>query len=225
MNIRLRGAAVLAAASLSFATAASASWPADAAGRRLRRRPCPASALKRARGLIAEWPAPSRSLAEILVLEYGAPGAALPSQLTWSGKRPWTRISVYRDASPAGRPRGLEQAVAYDVPVRKWRALAAFARGVDYDPVKRELIARTDGEPTNFLSLNLADEVIRGRRTPEEAREFYDRTVYLSFAGKSSPYMTRLRFRPQRLPETLPDAAPAPPAGAEAAVAGGTGMR
>jgi hypothetical protein len=209
MKVQWRGAAVLAAASMPFMTTQPSAWPFTA-------EPPPAeapgseSAANRAQGVIAAWPQQALDLAETILQEYGPPDVVLPTQLTWTGKRPWKWIAVYRDPSSSGRPRGLEQAVDYAVPVRKWRALAAFARGVDYDPVKRELIARTDGEPTNFLAVNLADDIVRGQRNAEGAREFYDKTVYLSFAGKTSPYMTRLRFRPEA---------------DGAAVAGGTGMR
>jgi hypothetical protein len=210
MKLQWQGAAALAAASMPFLAPGSAAWPFNGAPAPAEA-PGSASAANRAQGVIAAWPERARDLAETIIQEYGAPDDVLPVQLTWTGTGPWKWIGVYRDGSTSGRPRGLEQAVAYDVPVRKWRALGAFARGVDYDPVKRELIAHTDGEPTNFLALNLADDVIRGRRTVAEAREFYDKTASLSLAGKSSPYMTGLRFRPI--------------AADGAAVAGGAGMR
>jgi hypothetical protein len=91
-----------------------------------------------------------------------------------------------------------ELSVAYDVPICKWRALNAFDRGVEYDPVSRELKAHAGSETANILALNLADEVIRGRRTPADAAEFYDKALLLALSGKSSRYTTRLLFRPQK---------------------------
>ena len=210
MKLHWRGAAALAAASMPFLMTGSAAWPFNEAPAPVEAAGSPSPA-NRAQGVIAAWPEQARDLAETILQEYGPPDVVLPTQLTWTGRMPWKWIAVYRDPSSSGRPRGLEQAVDYEVPVRKWRALAAFARGVGYDPVKRELIVRTDGEPTNFLALNLADEIVRGQRNAEGAREFYDKTVYLAFGGKNSPYMTRLRFRPEQ--EEGP------------AVAGGAGMR
>jgi hypothetical protein len=149
-----------------------------------------------ARGAIAGWPERSKELAEALIQKYGLPDGVREAQLSWTRARPWAEVVVYRDALACGRPNGFEQSVAYEVPVGKWRELDALDRGVDYDPVARELVAHTDRETTNFLALNLADEVIRGRRTAAQAREFYDRTLALSSAGKSSSYMRRLLFRP-----------------------------
>jgi hypothetical protein len=184
MNLQWRGAAVLAVAAIPFLTSAAWSFgpePSESA--------------------IADWPEHSRDLAEAVILDYGPPDSAQPSQLSWEGHRPWKTMVVYRDAVASGRPNGFQQSVAYDVPVRKWRALSAFDRGVEYDPVEHALIAHTDSESTNFLALNLADEVIRGRRTAEDACEFFDKTLALSFAGKSSPYTRRLLFRPQHVLE------------------------
>ena len=190
-----RGSTLLAAASLPFLAAAAAAWPfgGDAAVQ-------PTEMFTdayRAQSVIADWPVRSRALAESLLQEYGIPEESTPTRLTWKGRRPWSRISVDRDALDSAHPSGVLQTVAYEVPLKRWRALGWFDRGVDYDPIKRELIARTDGEPTNYLALNLADEIVRGKRTAEEARAFYDETASLAASGKSSPYMKRLLFRAQ----------------------------
>jgi hypothetical protein len=160
-----------------------------------------AAAMSAARSVIDGWPEHSRRLAESIIQVYGPPDVVQSSQLFWTGRRPWKKMVVYRDALASARPNGFEQSIAYDVRVNRWRAMAAFDRGVDYDPVGRELVAHTDAETTNFLALNLADDVIRGRRTPADAREFFDKTLTLSSAGKGSPYLRKLLFRPRGLPE------------------------
>jgi hypothetical protein len=43
--------------------------------------------------------------------------------------------------------------------------------------------------------LNLADEIVNGRLSPEAARLGYVRALELDAAGKSSPSMRRLLFR------------------------------
>jgi len=60
---------------------------------------------------------------------------------------------------------------------------------------RRELSATSEAEETNFLALNLADEVVRERKSPEEARAFYLKSVLQWNAGKASPYLKGLRFR------------------------------
>lgn len=150
-----------------------------------------------AEAAIRSWPAPSRALAGAMLEKYGAPDEIVASQLGWNDRRPWTRIVAFRDPKTVGGADVLLQSVAYGrVPFTRWRALSAFGHGTAYDPVKQELDARTEGETANILALNLADEVARGRRTPEDARAFFDRTVSLSLSGKSSPYTTRLLFAP-----------------------------
>jgi hypothetical protein len=191
-----RGATVLtAAASVPLLAAAALAWP-FGGGSAVEPNEMFTDAY-RAQTVIADWPERSRALAESLLQEYGIPEESTPSKLSWKAREPWSRISVERDALDKAHPSGVLQAVAYEVPLRRWRALGWFDRGVDYDPIKHELIARTDGEATNFLALNLADEIVRGKRTAEDARAFYDETVALAASGKSSPYMKRLLFRPK----------------------------
>lgn len=147
-------------------------------------------------GVRASWPEGARRLAEAAVGEYGEPDAAVPDRLTWGARRPWTRIEVFRDAVSSERPARLLEAVPYAVPTRRWRVLNAFDRGVTYDPVRVELVARTDSEATNLLALNLADEVVQGRRTPADAERFFDETSRLLAAGGASSYAARLMFLP-----------------------------
>lgn len=194
--MRLPWAGAVVAAGIPFLATASAAWPFGGGSAAMDPPEAPTE-LSRAQSLIADWPEGSRILAETLLQEYGVPDEAGPSRLSWTNRNPWKKMEVERDALDPARATGVLQSVAYDVPLRRWRALGWFGRGVDYDPVTRELIARTRSEATNFLALNLADEVIRGRRTAEEARALYDETLALSLAGKSSPYMRRLLFRPQ----------------------------
>jgi len=152
--------------------------------------------VNRTQSVIRDWPRYAQDLAGAVMQEYGAPDEILVSQLRWNDRRPWKRIVVFRDARSADRPDGLLQTVAYEVPPRRASALGAFDHGVAYDPFMRELTVRSEGEATNRLALNLADEVVRERRTVTDAIAFYDKTLSLSFSGKLSPYMSGLLFQP-----------------------------
>jgi len=165
------------------------------------RAPVPRTAVSSApaaEDLLSRWPEKPRALARLLVEKYGAPDQVLASQVSWNGRGPWKRIVVFRDPDPAGRSDHLLESVAYGaVPMdHHWKDLAAFGLGASYDPAARELTARTDSQETNYLALNLADEVLRGRRSARDARDFYDAAANLSSAGKSSPYMQGLLFVP-----------------------------
>jgi hypothetical protein len=148
------------------------------------------------KAVTADWPEKARLLAAATIQEYGRPDEVRADELTWTRRHPWTRIAVYRDAQSVENPNDLLQSLSYEVSPRRWRALSAFDRGVAYDPVRKELVARGESEEANLLALNLADEIVEGKRTPAEAAEFYDRTLKLSRSGKSSSYMFRLMFSP-----------------------------
>lgn len=155
-------------------------------------------AMSQAQMQIGLWPNQAKDLAGSLLGEYGAPDETAEDRLSWINAAPWSRIVVYRDPQGPDQPAHLLQAVPYRVPLKKWRSLSAFHRGAAYDPVREELVARTDREDTNFLALNLAEEVVRARRTGAEADAFFDKTVALSYSGKGSAYLRKLLFSPAR---------------------------
>ena len=65
--------------------------------------------------------------------------------------------------------------------------------------------ARCDKEGANFLALNLADEIARGRRTVEDARRMYAEQIMAMKAGRPAPYTERLLFTPMRGSSMDPD--------------------
>ncbi len=155
-----------------------------------------AAAMARAEATLAPWPEASRLLARKLISSYGAPDEAMPHYLSWNGRAPFNAITVYANRVSSNQDGILLQSVGYRVPVGKWRALNAFGHGVSYDVILNELVACSDGEETNLLALNLADEVIQGRLGPGEARALFDRTLARSYAGKGSRYLDGLTFDP-----------------------------
>jgi len=150
-----------------------------------------------AEAAIWHWSNVSNLLAKNLMAEYGPPVRIESSRLLWNEKGPWRRLSVwdvvpYYDVSVG--PDNLEETLAYPVPSEKHKALAAFSDKLLVSKDGTELSARATSEAIAFLTLNLADEIIQGRRDPEGARSFYEVTVQLSLAGKSSAYMQGLLF-------------------------------
>lgn len=55
-----------------------------------------------------------------------------------------------------------------------------------------ELSARCDKEGANFLALNLADEVITGKRSPKSARAEYAKQIMAMMAGQPAPLTEKL---------------------------------
>lgn len=146
-----------------------------------------------ARRIISDWPVVSLRTAEVVIEKYGPPDLALSDRLSWFDAGPWRTTTVYRD--PREHLDVLEQTIGYRVPEEKAGALAALDVNLRRSRDGRELSAASEAEETNFLALNMADEVVREVKTPAEARALYLRTVVEWNAGRSSPYMKGLRFR------------------------------
>jgi hypothetical protein len=92
----------------------------------------------------------------------------------------------------------MEQYVDYKVPPGKADELARYDGSVYFDRTKGEMSARCDMEAANFVALNLAHDVATGKRSVEEAREFYPKAVMAHMQKESSPYAEKLQFSPQR---------------------------
>jgi len=148
--------------------------------------------------VILLWPAYSYRLARRMIARYGLPVDFTEDRVVWRDNGPWKRTVVYRSPPTDGlfrKTRGrLEQSVRYEFPKDRTAALTEFDRTIEADEKEGLLTARTDDETSNLLALNLADEVLRGRRTPKDAAEFRAKTARLRDSGKSAPYLERLLF-------------------------------
>lgn len=146
-----------------------------------------------ARRILTGWPVTAQRTAEVIMEKYGPPDLAISDRLSWYDNAPWKITTVYRD--PNEHIDVLEQTIGYSVPRDKVQALAELDVALRLSRDGRELSATSESEETNFLALNLADDVVRERRSPGEARGFYLKTVIQMNAGRSSPYLKGLRFR------------------------------
>jgi len=152
-----------------------------------------------ASAVIENWSDYARLQASRLMEEYGPPDRIDYSELAWSGKGPWKEIRVW-DVSPYYDdnlgPADLEQTIYFSATPESRRRLQAFSKQLRFSPDGKTLSALGSSEADNFLVLNLADEIASGRATPDEARDFYERTMRLTLAGKFTPYTQRLLFSP-----------------------------
>lgn len=146
-----------------------------------------------ANAITAQWPEASRIAAAGLIDKYGPPDAFAAEALAWKDKYPWKRIVLWKGPDE-GAADNLEETVAYAGPPEIMTGLIGFGGRVFVADGGAALSARSSDEQINFLALNLADDIVRGARTPAQARAFYDRTLDLSSAGKKSRYMQRLLF-------------------------------
>jgi hypothetical protein len=151
-----------------------------------------------AQSAIQKWPTESKKAAQTMIQKYGQHDEATASQLTWHDNGPWKRTIVYKEEIehrfPAPHKDVLEQFVDYQVPADKFDELAMYDGSVIAERTKGELSARCDKEEANILALNLADEVVTGKRSVEDARMYYGEQIMLLKQGQSSPYLSKLRF-------------------------------
>lgn len=147
---------------------------------------------------ILSWPTFSYRLARMMIAEYGQPSEIRDDAVVWNDNGPWKRTVVYRDP-PSGRVfrrnKGrLEQSAAYRANPDALDRLAAFDRDVEVDLAEARITSRADSEADNFISLNLADEVLSGRKDPKEAASLRQKLEREAPAGKSSSYRDGLLF-------------------------------
>lgn len=143
---------------------------------------------------IEAWFETPRALAQVMTQRYGPPNVLGPGTVTWYERGPWKRIVIHGDSPDSC----LEQVVSYWVPPEAGASLREFGHGVQFDYAAEELSARSNEESINFLALNLANQIASGLKEAKEARELYARTAALAAAGKSSPYLEKLMFGPDR---------------------------
>jgi hypothetical protein len=150
--------------------------------------------------MIGSWPEKPREAATKLLAKYGPPNEATSSMLVWNNNGPWKRTILYRQEIPHSFPEPhtdfLQQTVDYRVPADKFDDLAKFDGSVIAERTKGEISARCDMEELNMLALNLADDVVTGKRSPEDARAFYAKTAMDFKKGKTEPYTSSLQFHP-----------------------------
>jgi hypothetical protein len=149
---------------------------------------------------LQRWPAPAQKVARAMIAEYGPPTRFDAISMVWLHNGPWEKTIVYRDGWPQYKvpeeQNYLRQVIGYRVPLAKLEPIMRFDPRIEADTSTNEVAARSPSEGVSFLLLNLADDIVTEKRTADNARDFFDRTLKLSSAGKSSPYMTGFLFDP-----------------------------
>ncbi|MCA1601979.1 MAG: hypothetical protein LC776_10185 [Acidobacteria bacterium] len=127
--------------------------------------------------IIAGWKAKPQEVARKMIAKYGQPNEATANRLIWHNAGPWKRTELVNEEIPHRFPKPhndmLYQAISYRVPPDKFDELAAYDGSVIVERTKGELAARCDMEEANFLALNLANDIVTGKKGVEAARKFY----------------------------------------------------
>ncbi len=164
--------------------------------------PAQADKMDDANSMMANWSADAQKAAKGMMKIHGAPDEATPTMLVWHNTGPWKRIIAVNTTTPHNfpgpHPDSVEQFVSYKVPESKHDEIARFDGSVNIDRTRGEMSARCDAEHHNVLALNLAHDIITGKRSVEGARAFYTRVVMIEKTKMQlHHYALRLNFSPQ----------------------------
>ena len=151
--------------------------------------------------IISGWPERPRLGAQQMIAKYGAPQEATAEQLVWHRMGQFKRITVSKSEDPHDFPLPhtdyIEHTIDYRVPAGKADELTKYDGSCTFDKTRGELSARCDLEGHTLLTLNLAHDIITGKKDAEEARKAFGEIVGQDMAGKYPPYTVALQFEPK----------------------------
>lgn len=149
------------------------------------------------------WPTASREAAADMVARFGKPDDTSNDKLVWKDAGAFKRIMVSREGDahrfPAPHIDVLTYVIDYKVPPSRFDDLAYFDGSVHADRTKGELSARCDSHAMNIAALNLADDVIRGKRTVAVARSSLAAVQRRVAQNDVPPIARRLQFDADRM--------------------------
>lgn len=144
------------------------------------------------------WPKASQEAIAFLTKKYGPPAAVTADAAIWGKAGPWKRTIVFRQEYPHHFPAPhtdvMQQWIDYKAAPDKYDELAAYDGSVVLERTTGEMSARCDKEAANFLALNLAHDIVGGKRTVEDARMFYGQQIMAMKAMQPAPYTEKLMF-------------------------------
>ncbi len=154
---------------------------------------------EQAEQLIQDWPETATMAAKAMMEKYGAPAEATPSLLIWYDNGPWKRTVVYKEEIdhdfPMPHKDVLEQFINYEVPPDYFDDLAHYDGSLIVERTKGEISARCDKEEANFLAINLANDIVQGNKSVEEARQAYGEAMMQMMQGNPPENTQGLTFQ------------------------------
>ena len=144
------------------------------------------------------WPAASVEAVTFMTNKYGPPMAMTAELAIWGKTGAWKRTVVYAREVPHEFPMHhtdvMQQWIDYKAPVEMYDELAMYDGSVVVERTAGEMSARCDREGANFLAINLAHEIVTGKRTVDAARMMYGEQIMAMKAKRRAPYTEKLLF-------------------------------
>lgn len=146
----------------------------------------------------SDWPDNSRKAIDAMKKKYGEPNEMTATMVVWHNSGPWKRTIVYKEEVDHNFPMPhkdvMEQFINYKVPTDKFDELAVYDGSVVCYRTNGEMSARCDKEDMNFLALNLANDVVTGKKDVKAARDFYATIAVAYMKGNKQPYTQKFQF-------------------------------
>lgn len=147
---------------------------------------------------LKRWPEASQKAVKEITDKYGKADVMADEVFMWMDKGPWKFILINKKESkhsfPVEHTDMMMQSISHRVPTDKYDDLAKFDGSVTVDRTQGLLSARCDVEANNFLALNLAHDIITGKKTVAVARKAFADIVKLKMNGGNPVYMHHLTF-------------------------------
>lgn len=147
---------------------------------------------------VEDWPETAKMAAKAMMQKYGEPHEHTKSMLIWNNTGSFVKTIVYKEEIqhdfPMPHKDVLEQIINHDTPVDKYSDLARYDGSLIVERTKGTIAARCDKEAANFLALNLAHDIIKDKKTVEEARQFYGDAMMRMMQGEEHEYLKGLTF-------------------------------
>ncbi|RTY89829.1 hypothetical protein [Flavobacterium sp. GT3R68] len=150
---------------------------------------------------LSNWPEASRMAVKEITGKYGKADAVTKDELIWMNKGIWKKICINKKETkhsfPIEHTDMMQTTISYKVPVDMMDELGKFDGSVTFDRTQGTMSARCDQEGNNFLALNLAHDIITGKKSVEQARTAYGDIVKEKMNGANPVYMQKLTFSTQ----------------------------
>jgi hypothetical protein len=146
-----------------------------------------------------DWPKMVKDAIAKTTQKYGQPDEVTATMVKWNNPgAPFKRIEIQKQEIPHNFPMPhtdfLKEVVSYQVPADEADDLTAYDGSVTFSRTKGEMAAQCDMEELNILALNLAHDIVTGKRSVDEARQFYGQTAMAFKKGEKPEYTQRLMF-------------------------------
>ena len=144
------------------------------------------------------WSDASKMAVMMMKKQYGEPNEKTATMMMWHNTGQWAHTVVYakefKHEFPMPHTDVMEQWINYNVPPAKFTELAMYDGSVTCNRTNGTISARCDKEGANFLAINLANDIIKGKKDVKSARDFYATSVKEFINGGKPAYMQKLQF-------------------------------